>query len=92
MTFTQKILCPVINFLVERFFPNGMFVGSYYWFEVSGNVEASEKWGTPQMASAMLVVSKVRETGATKAVFEAGDMSLDGEAIGDWRLTVEKIG
>lgn len=91
LTVAQKMLRPVLNYLVERFFPEGAFFGKDYLRTLQSSEEFTEKWGSVEMACAMFLVSRVRDMNATNAVFEANDITDEGTPVGSWRLTAEKM-
>lgn len=91
MKLTQRILRPVLNFLVKRYFPNRAFFGDDYLTAFDADVELKEKWGSVEMACAMLITSRLRGMGATSATFEATDVEDNGVSVGSWRMSVEKI-
>lgn len=92
MNLLQKILRPVLNWVVETVFPTGAFFGNDYLRNLkTDSAGLSDKWGSTEMACAMFVTSYVREMGAESATFEASDITASGVEVGSWRLTVEKI-
>lgn len=91
LTVAQKIMRPFLNWAVETLFPNGAFYGGQYLRNFDHDAVLQDKWGTVEMACAMLIVSRVRNMNAEKASFEATDITDSGVMVGSWRLTVEKI-
>ena len=91
MRVMQKILRPVLNFLIERYFPRGAFFGNEYLTAFDGDMGLAEKWGSVEMACSMLITSRVRELGGTHATFEATDIEHSGVQVGTWRLTVDRV-
>ncbi len=88
-TYTQKIARPVINFLVERYFPNGLF------FFGDGPLKAFDridKEGSFVGRSASIVLAKIaHDNNASSLTVEAECVSINSDDIGDWRITVERL-
>jgi hypothetical protein len=87
MTRTQKILRPIINFLVERFFPDNLFCG----------YDMLEKWRTSSPARAaygetavLSLAVQCHLAGADHMTVDITGASYKGEPIGDWRVTMTK--
>ena len=91
LTIAQKALRPVLNFLVERYFPNGAFFGNDYMRDLDSRPDLVEKWGSFEMACAMAITSRLRRAGAVHATFTASEVEDRGVPVGSWRMTVEKI-
>lgn len=91
LSLTQRALRPVLNFLVERFFPTGAFHGNHYLHSLSADTQLAEKWGSAEMACAMFITSRLRKLGATEATFKASDVTDCGVPVGSWLITVEKV-
>lgn len=91
MTYTQRLMRPILNFLVERFFPNHAFFGNDYLTAFKSHPDLAIKWGSTDMAVAMFLVSRLRKQGATKGTFEATEVTDNGTPVGSWRLTLEKL-
>lgn len=93
MNSIQKILRPMINLAVETFFPEGAFYGENYLRDLrSDSADLTAKWGSVEMACMMFVTTSLREQGATKATFEATDVTHEGVPMGSWKVTVEGEG
>ena len=90
LTWKQKALRPIVNFVVERWFPAGAFFGCEY-FTTLADGELAEKWGSSEMACAAFIMSVVRNANATEAIFTAEGVTHQGNPVGDWRLTIEKM-
>lgn len=79
----------VINFLVERYFPNGLF------FYGNGPLRAFEEMddrkgkGIGSMA-AIYLARVVAKNGATEIKIEADDVTVNDEELGDWIVTVRR--
>jgi hypothetical protein len=87
MTPTQKILRPIINFLVERFFPDSLFYGN----------DLPTKWGADSPMQALVAETaglslavQCHLSGADHMIVDITGASYKGEPIGDWRVTMTK--
>lgn len=85
MSVQQKIARPVINWLVETFFPNGAFYGRTY-FDAFREVQKED--GSPLgQASVVWLVHSMHRLNAAEVRVEIGDMSICGEPVGDFVIT-----
>lgn len=91
LTITQKILRPILNWTVETFYPDGAFYGGDYLKTLESDNGLIEKWGSVEMACAMLITSRLRKRGATSAKLEATDVTDCGEPVGSWMVTIEQV-
>lgn len=92
LTCTQLMLRPILNFTVERFFPNGAFFGNDYLGTIKADKHLLQKWGSVEMACMMFVTDSLREQGATEATFTAESVTKHGAPAGSWEITVRKTG
>lgn len=88
MTTSQRLLRPVVNFLVERYFPKGAFFGKEYF-------TIFKKWdkekGSMGYSAALYLQSIVRENDAETMVTRLGDVIVNGENVGDWEISIRKM-
>lgn len=94
-TFVQRMLRPVVRWLVERFFPQHMFWGHeavepFAELERRRN-EAGDLSCSGNLA-AMYLINLCSDLDGIKYDVEATDVSIHEKNLGDWRVTVEKIG
>lgn len=89
LTLAQRLPRPVLNYLIETFFPSGALFGDDY-FKAVDKAKLAKNWGTSEMGCATYMISSVRENGRDKAVFSVEDMTNRGEPVGSWSLTVER--
>jgi hypothetical protein len=90
LTTAQKVARPVINFLVERFFPNGAFFYGDGPLSHFDKLDSERKSPIGSMA-AMSLVRKAHEANASRMSVDIGGMTLNDTDLGDWRVTVERI-
>ena len=90
LTMMQKILRPIINHLVETYFPNGIFYGDsdalneFEKFDVEGG-------NTIGRAAAFMLVRKLIDEDNTSITVEIEGLTINGEMTGDWLVLVSKI-
>lgn len=89
LTLAQRALRPVLNFAVERWFPDGGFWGEAY-FEPFRKFD-TEKKAKVGYGAAMYLIYSVHGANSSKFTVDLGGVTYNGEAMGDWRVTVEKI-
>ena len=86
LTLPQRMMRPIINFLVERFYPAGCFYGDGDPMRTfDGN-----SGGTIGRAAVMVLIRKVSDSGADKLGADFDGVTVNGEPIGDWRVTVQR--
>lgn len=88
MTLTQKILRPIINWAVERFFPRHFFYGN----------ELGKRWGGAEgiegvalETCAVAMACRCATLGGAKMTVQCFGVTNRGVDIGDWRVTMERI-
>ena len=88
LSLAQRAIAPALNFLVERFFPRGIFYGKDYM-----KIFDEQKWENmgPTGSAAFFVSSNLRESNATEGEFTFKGVTSGGEPVGDWRMYVEKM-
>lgn len=89
MTLPQRIARPVINWLVKSLFPNSLFFYGKGPLWVFDRVD-QERGGSFGSTAALYLARRAHEAGATEISVEAQGVSVNGESIGDWRITVER--
>jgi hypothetical protein len=87
MTAMQKILRPVLNFLTERFFPNGCFYGQGYL----DNFNYLDDERGIGYAAVLSLSSSLFEINATDYKIDVEQLSLNGKDMGDWSLTMVQV-
>lgn len=85
LSIQQKIARPVINWLVETFFPNGAFYGRTY-FDAFREVQDDDGSALGQ-ASVVWMVHNMHRLNAAHIRVEIEDMSISGEPVGDFVIT-----
>lgn len=88
LSLTQRLLRPVINWAVERYFPTSVFYGDFDPFEAFAQAEGV-------MISRLATMSMIRrvvdaEVDEIKADIEG--MTIKGEPVGDWTVIVRRKG
>lgn len=89
MTFMQRILRPVLNFMVERYFPKGAFYG-HDFFRAFEEAEIDHA-PSATTAAGCLLISAMSKDYQTEMIITVEGITLNGEPKGDWRLIVEEI-
>jgi hypothetical protein len=87
-TFTQKLLRPIINFAVERFFPESCFYGMGFLKPFSDFDAGREQ--TAGYGSAMYLVNRVHDAGKKHMTIDLGGVTFQGKDIGSWKIVVER--
>jgi len=90
LTKAQRLARPVINFLVERYFPNGLFFYGSGPLSAFDMVDGEKKTAIGGMA-AMALARHAHNSSATKLTVDAEAITVNDDDIGDWRITVERI-
>jgi len=88
LTWKQKALRPVINFLVETWFPNGMFYGHDYFDAFSCFDTDKQVTG---YTAAMYLQSIMRDHGAESISVEMHEVTQQGVPVGSYKLTLEAM-
>ncbi len=88
MTRTQRFLRPIINFLVERWFPRHCFYGNNYLDDFAEFDEKNRKTGK---TVAMYLQSIMRKAKATELEVEMRGITKGDEMIGDYRITMVQL-
>lgn len=83
LSVTQKLLRPVINWLVETFFPSGAFYG-HDFFDIFKDLE-KEGYGIAQ-ASTAFITHNMHRMNAEKVKFEIEGVTINGEPVGDFEI------
>lgn len=84
---TQKLLGPVLNFIIERVFPKGAFYGVDYL-----KIFDETRWESmgPTAGAAFFIIGSIKDTNATNAKFKFSGVTFNGVNVGDWTMTIEK--
>jgi hypothetical protein len=90
LTKAQRVARPIINFLVERYFPNGLFFYGKGPLRTFDMVDREKKTVVGGMA-ALSLARHAHNSGATQLMVDAECITVNDEDIGDWRITVERI-
>ena len=82
LTITQRALRPVVNFLVEWFFPNGAFYGKEYF-------DAFKKFDGDSIgqASTLWITHTMHRMNADTLDVEIKGLKIRGEPVGDFEIT-----
>lgn len=85
---TQRFLRPIINWAVERFFPDSMFYGN----------DLPTKLGADSPMRAMVSETPALSLAVQCSLAGADEMTVDvtgliykGESIGDWQVTIKRV-
>lgn len=89
MSVGQKLARPIINVLVERFFPNGLFFYGKGPLEAFYMVDAEKKTAIGGMA-AIALVRHAHNSGATSLLVEMDQVTVNTDDLGDWIVRVER--
>ena len=88
LTLSQRTLRPVVNFLVERFFPQGAFFG----YDLADRFkDADGHFGVVGSGAAMYLQRIMRRGGNDTMHIDMHEITDNGEPVGSYRLTLEKI-
>jgi hypothetical protein len=88
LTLWQRILRKPLNFIIEKWFPNGAFYGNEFLEPFTHFDERKDKTGA---ASALFLVSKVKEHRGTGITVTLTDVFHQGENIGTWEVIVQEV-
>lgn len=88
LTLTQRALRPIINFLVETWFPTGAFYGNRY---LSVFEEIDEGHGVVGYAAAQYLQATLVAANMDKLKVDMYDCTYNGVPSGDYRLVVERV-
>lgn len=88
LTLTQRLLRPVINWLVEGWFPKGCFYGNNYLDDFKKFDQGKEVIGK---TAAMYLQSIMRKAEATTITYEMTEITDRDILVGSYKLTLEKI-
>lgn len=89
-TVLQKLLTPVLNWVVETVFPNGAFYGKSYFDGLHGDVDTDLKWGSTEGLCAAVIIRMAQEQNANCATFTMSDLTHNGVPSGSWRVLVQR--
>ena len=87
ITLTQRILRRPLNYVIERWFPKGAFYGNDF---LQPFADMDKRKGKTGGAAALFLVSCVRRVDAEQVTVAMKDVTLNGENIGTWIVTVQK--
>lgn len=90
LTKAQRMARPVINFLVERYFPNGLFFYGKGPLQAFDMVDREKKTAIGGMA-ALALARHAHSSQATKLTVDAEAITVNDLDLGDWRVTVERM-
>ncbi|AUR11225.1 hypothetical protein PhaeoP48_01228 [Phaeobacter inhibens] len=85
---TQRLLRPVINWLVEGWFPKGCFYGSSYLDDFKAFDKGKDVVGK---TAAMYLQSIMRKSDATSVIYEMTEVTERDVLVGSYKLTLEKV-
>lgn len=90
MNFMQRMLGPVINFLVERYFPTGSFYGN------SGGLRIFERQDREDdcvlgRTAALMLINRVHESGSHRLDVNVTQHTSNGILTGDWQVTIRRV-
>ncbi|AHD09983.1 hypothetical protein [Phaeobacter gallaeciensis] len=87
-TLMQRLLRPVINWLVEGWFPKGCFYGRNYLNDFKVLDQGKDVVGK---TAAMYLQSIMRKADATSIIYEMTEVTERNVPVGSYKLTLEKI-
>lgn len=90
LTNAQKLARPIINFLVERYFPNSVFFYGTGALNTFDEMDSDRKAPIGSMAALSLARNAHRQNSDRLSV-DAEGITINEEYIGDWRITVERF-
>ena len=90
LTLTQRILRIPINFLVERYFPDGFFFGNGFCSVFEEAAKGEEVVDSAPKAAAAFLLSYLSQRYSDEAKFEITDITLKGEPVGSWSITISR--
>lgn len=88
LTLMQRLLRPVINWLVEGWFPKACFYGNAYLDDFKEFDQDKDLVGK---TAAMFLQSIMRKANATSITYEMTEITDGNFLIGSYKLTLEKI-
>lgn len=88
LTLMQHLLRPVINRLVEGWFPKGCFYGNNYLDSFKTLDQGKDVTG---QTAAMYLQSIMRKAQATSITYEMTEITDRDVLVGSYKLTLEKI-
>lgn len=88
LTLTQRALRPVINRLVEGWFPNECFYGNSF---LDAFKELDRGEGVTGKTAAMYLQSIMREARADTITYEMIEVTERDVSVGSYKLTLEKL-
>lgn len=86
----QRLLRPVLNFAVEKFFPNGAFYGGQY-LDSFKRADQKHDTGITGFAAAHYLTSVARESDAGEIKVTLEGCTVSGQPAGDWEVAVKRI-
>lgn len=89
LTMMQRLLRKPVNWIVERFYPNGAFYGHGFISMLQSHDTAKD--GKISAGVAGYLIQEVIDQGGTKSEKAVTGLNLSGIPVGDWRVTVEQI-
>lgn len=90
LSMSQRLARPVVNFLVERFFPSGLFFYGKGPLSAFEKVDAERGEKAIGYTAALFLMRRCHEESADELSVEAVGVTINGENIGDWRVTVSR--
>lgn len=92
LNWKQKVLKPIINFLVERFFPNRVFYGNDY-LNVFAEYDSDGTRGKyiSCHAASMFLISHMVDLNAETLDVEMNDVSASGEDVGSFTIKIQSL-
>lgn len=81
----------IINFVVEKWFPNSMFYGNNYFSAFESLDKISKQERVTGYTAAMYLQSILRKHDATEISYEMIGVEDKGVPLGDYVLTLKRI-
>lgn len=88
LTLMQRLLRPIINWLVETWFPNSCFYGNSYLQDFKDFDKGKDLIGK---TAAMYLQSIMRKADATSISYEMTEITEHDVHIGSYKLTLERM-
>jgi hypothetical protein len=88
LTLTQRALRPVLNFIVERYFPSGAFFGCSFLDAFDMHDRAK---GICGYSAAMYLQRIARKSNAASLSITMNEITDNGEPVGTWHLEISQI-
>lgn len=90
MTIIKRLLRKLINFLVERYFPNTFFWGNEFGSAFNKIANGQGAVDTAPKAAAAYLINYLSDRYIQEGKFDFGGVSLKGRYVGNWSITIKK--